>query len=274
MSEIAVTGSTGGIGGLVARHLEHEGLAQRLLVRDVSKAPDIAGASVVACAYSDPPAAALQGVETLLMVSASESAHRMDEHRAFVDAAVAADVRHVVYTSFLGASPTCTFTLGRDHHATEEYIKSCGLGYTFLRDSLYIDFLPQLVGEDGVIRGPAGEGRLGAVTRADIARVAAIVLRSPAAHLDRSYDMTGPQTLSMAEIADILTRHGVPAQFVDESVAEAYASRAKWDAPEWQVDAWVSTYTAIAAGELDSLSNDIELITGQAPKSLEDFLAL
>jgi uncharacterized protein YbjT (DUF2867 family) len=105
----------------------------------------------------DAAAAALHGVDVLFMVSASESADRREQHRTFVDAAAAAGVRHVVYTSFLGAAPDATFTLARDHWATEEHLRASGMAFTFLRDSLYLDFLPALAGPDGVIRGPAGD---------------------------------------------------------------------------------------------------------------------
>ena len=87
---------------------------------------------------------ALEGVSTLFMVSGSESADRRDQHLAFVDAAAEAGVRHVVYTSFFGAAPDATFTLARDHYATEEHIKASGMGWTFLRDNLYLDVIPHV----------------------------------------------------------------------------------------------------------------------------------
>src|SRR5690242_17639025 len=117
---LAVTGSTGAVGGMVAGDLAARGVEQRLLVRSPARAPQHDRSAVVACSYGDRDAslAALDGVETLLMVSAAENAERLQEHRTFVDAAADAGVRHVVYTSFAGAAPDCTFTLGRDHWAT------------------------------------------------------------------------------------------------------------------------------------------------------------
>ena len=173
---LAVTGSTGALGGMVARLVADAGVPQRLLARDPGRAPDLAGAVPVRCAFADVPADALDGVEVLLMVSASESADRLDQHRAFVDAAARAGVRHLVYTSFVGAAADSVFTLGRDHYATEEHARALGLQHTFLRDNFYLDFLPMMVGDDGVLRGPAGEGRVAAVARADVARAAAAVL--------------------------------------------------------------------------------------------------
>lgn len=273
---VAVTGATGGLGGLVARALADAGVGQRLLVRDVGRAPALPGATALPVSYADraASAAALTGVETLFMVSASESADRLDQHRAFVEAAAEAGVRHVVYTSFYGAAPDATFTLARDHHATEGYLRASGMGWTFLRDNLYLDFMAALVGDDDVIRGPAGNGRVAGVARADIARVAATVVRDPARHLGRTYDLTGPESLTMTEIAERLTAQlGRQITFHDETLAEAYASRAQWGAPDWQNDAWVSTYTAIASGELSGVSDDVELVTGRSPLSLSQLLA-
>ncbi|WP_408898907.1 SDR family oxidoreductase [Nocardioides sp. R1-1] len=273
---IAVTGATGGLGGRVARALASRGIEQRLLVRDPSRAPELPHATVAAMSYADDAlaAASLTGVDTLLMVSAAESADRLEQHRAFVDAAAAAGVRHVVYTSFYGAGPDCTFTLGRDHWATEEHLRAAGPDFTFLRDSFYLDFLPALVGEDDVIRGPAGEGRVAAVARDDIAASAVSVLLAPDGHRGATYDLTGPEALTFAAIAELLARHtGRPVTFHDETVEEAYASRRRWKAPDWQYDAWVSTYTAIARGELAGVTDHVERLTGRSPIGLAAYLS-
>ena len=276
LPRLAVTGSTGGLGGLVARDLADRGLAQRLVVRSRDRAPDLPGAEVVEATYGDADAMrrALDGVETLLLVSASESADRMTQHATAVAAAADAGVGHVVYTSFLGAAPDCAFTLGRDHWATEQLVREAGLGFTFLRDSLYLDFMPFLAGEDGVIRGPAGEGRLAGVARADIARVAVAALLDPESHRGETYDLTGPESLTLSEVAARLSEAtGRDITFHDETVEEAYASRASYGAPQWQLDAWVSTYTAIRDGELDRVTDDVRRVTGRDPLSLREVLS-
>ncbi len=108
------------------------------------------------CEYADHAAAveALTGVETLLMVSAAEAVDRRDQHRTFIRAAADAGVEHIVYTSFAGAAPDATFTLGRDHWDAEQAIRESGMTYTFLRDNFYSDLLPYFADEHGVIRGP------------------------------------------------------------------------------------------------------------------------
>jgi NAD(P)H dehydrogenase (quinone) len=277
---IAVTGASGHVGGLVARALARAGTPQRLVVRSASRAPDLPGASVVETTYGDAAAArtALDGVDVLLLVSAAESADRLAQHRTVVDAAAAAGVAHAVYLSFVGAGPDAAFTLARDHGATEEHLRASGMGWTFLRDSLYLDFLPLLAGDDGVIRGPAGDGVVGAVARADVARAATAVLTAttadPAAHAGRTYHLTGREALSLRDVARTLTdRTGRPTCYVEETLEEAYASRARYGAPPWQVDAWVSTYTAIARGELALLTGDVEHLTGRPATTLAEHLA-
>lgn len=272
---LAVTGSTGALGGAIARLLAEQGVPQRLVVRSPERAPALDGAVVVACEYGDPAAAraALEGVTTLFMVSASESAERLDQHRTFVDTAAAAGVAQIVYTSFAGAAADCTFTLGRDHYATEQHIRASGIRHTFLRDNFYLDFLPLMVGEDGVIRGPAGRGRVAAVMRADVARVAAAVLTDAASHRDATYTLTGPEALSMDDVARTIHEvTGREVSFHDETLEEAYASRRRWDAPQWQYDAWVSTYTAIKAGEVEDVFDDVRAVTGRRPTSLRELL--
>jgi uncharacterized protein YbjT (DUF2867 family) len=271
---IAVTGVTGGLGGRVARRLAERGATQRLVVRDPARAPELAGAEVATGSYDDAEGLrrAFDGTRTLLMVSASEAPDRQRLHANVVDAAVAAGVERIVYTSFFGAAPDCTFTFGRDHWHAEEHIRASGLGYTFLRDNLYIDFLPLMAGPDGVIRGPAGDGRVAAVARDDIADVAAAVLLG-GGHEGRSYDLTGPEALTLAEAAEELSRAaGRPIRYQAETLEEAYASRASYGAPGWEVDGWVTTYVAIANGDLEQVSGDVAAVAGHPPVRLAEFL--
>ena len=272
---LAITGASGAVGGLVALALAD--LSPRLVVRDPSRAPDL-GLEVRAAEYADGAACtrAFEDVETLFLVSAAESATRREEHRTVVRAAADAGVRHVVYTSFSGAAPDATFTLGRDHFDTEQAIRETGVAFTFLRDNFYLDLLPHFADEHGVIRGPAGDGRVAGVARADVADVAVAVLRDPAAHAGAAYRLTGPEALTMGEIA---ARAGAVVgrdlRYEAETVEQAYASRrdAYPDAAEFQLDAWVSTYTAIAEGTLAEVSDDVRRVAGHAPRTLEQALA-
>ena len=235
-----------------------------------------AGAEVAVGNYDDREGLrrAFEGAHTLFMVSASEDPDRMRLHGNVVGAATDAGVGRVVYTSFYGAGPACTFTFGRDHWHTEELIRGSGLRHTFLRDNLYIDFLPLMVGGDGVIRGPAGDGRVAAVARDDIADVAvAVLLDDGGGHDGRAYDMTGPEALTMAEAAEELSRAaGRTITYHAETLEEAYASRAHYGAPDWEVAGWVTTYAAIANGDLETVSGDVAAVAGHPPIGLREFL--
>lgn len=272
---ITITGATGRIGGLVAHALAADGVALRLVVRDANRAPALEGTEIRTADYADGDAVrqALDGAETVLMVSAAEAPDRVASHFAFVDAAAAAGVRHLVYTSFLGAAPDAVFTLGRDHWATEQHIRTSGVPFTFLRDSLYADFFPMMVGDDGALRGPAADGRVSAVAQADVAAAATAVLVAPDDHVNATYDITGPAALSLDEVARIISDGtGRRVRYEQETVEQAYVSRASYGAPRWQVDAWVSTYTAIGAGEFAHVSDAVPALTGRAATSLAELV--
>jgi NAD(P)H dehydrogenase (quinone) len=264
---IAVTGATGEVGRRVVARLVQEGVPYRSIVRDASRAT---GDDVrVASDYGarDEMAAAFAGAGTVFLIPAAENAARVEQHKTAVDAALAAGVPRLVYLSFLNAAPDATFTLARDHWATEEHIRATGLSWTFLRMNLYMDFIPHMVGEDGVIRGPAGDGRVSAILREDVAAAAATVLTSDG-HDGKTYDLTGPSSFTLAAAAELMH-----ARFEDETDEQAYASRASYGAPDWEVRGWVTSYQAIRDGSLDVISPAMRELTGRDAVSLADYLA-
>ncbi|KAJ1684759.1 hypothetical protein LUZ63_020030 [Rhynchospora breviuscula] len=268
---LTLTGSTGHLGRLVLDRLGDR--VDRLVVRDASRAP--AGFDTRVATYGDRAASveALRGTDVLLMVSGAESPTRREEHRTFIEAAAEAGVGHVVYTSFLGAAPDAGFTLGRDHFDAEEAVRASGMAWTLLRDNFYTEVLPLFADEDGVVAGPAGQGRLAAVARADVADVAAAVLSDAPAHAGATYALTGPEALTLGEATERMTRLlGREFSYREESVEEAYASRRRWSQEQWQLEAWVSTYTAIADGECAQVTDDVRRVTGHDARTLEDAL--
>jgi NAD(P)H dehydrogenase (quinone) len=276
MNEVAITGASGELGRRVAQRLAARGQPQRLVVRDASRAPLLDGARIVTASGYDDMAglrAALDGIETLLLVSASEHPRRVDQHIAAVDAAVAAGVTRIVYTSFLGAASDATFTFARDHFHTEEHIRASRVGHVFLRNSIYLDFIPEFVGSDGVIRGPAGDGRLAPVARDDVADVAAVVL-TDSTHDGTSLDLTGPRGLTLAEAADALSAVlGQPIRYHAETLEEAYRSRSAFGVAEFELTGWVTSYATIAAGELDLVTDTVARIAGHEPLGLAQYLS-
>ena len=275
MLMIGMTGVTGKLGSYVADLIDQKGIASIHLARSPERATVYASAEIRKMVYANTPEVveALKGIDVLLMVSARENPERVEEHKSFLDAAKLAGVQHIVYTSFYGADEKATFTLSRDHAQTEAYIKELGFTYTFLRDNFYLDFLIDIALENGEIRGPAGSGKVSAVARKDTSSVAAEILLHAKKWENQTLNLTGPEELSMEEIVALLSKEtGKTITYVDESVEEAYESRKKWPAQNWEYDAWVSTYTAIKAGEQTGVSTDVEMVLGRPAMSLIDVL--
>ena len=270
---IAVTGATGDLGGRVARELAAQGVPQRLVVRDPARAPHLPGADIAIAHYQDSEAMAraLDCVGTLFLVSGHEDPDRVSLHRSAIEGARLAGVERIVYTSFMGAAPGSTFPYARDHNATELAIRQAGISLTSMRSSLYADVAPQFVGADGVIRAPAGHGRVAWVARADVARLAAVLLVE-AGHEGQIYVVSGPRAIDLHETARILTKATRrPITYHAETLDEARESRAGH--PDWLVEGWIGSYLMLDTGEGSVTSHTIELLTGQRPMTLSQFLA-
>jgi NAD(P)H dehydrogenase (quinone) len=275
LPDLAITGSTGAVGGKTAARLAEAGVAQRLLVRDTALAPALAGAVPVAVPdYGDQETmtAALDGVSTLFLVSFREADDRLERHFRAVDAAVSAGVERIIYLSFLEANADSTFALGRQHFATEQHIRQTGIAFVFLRSSFYADFVPFFTGDDGVIRAPAGAGNVSWISRDDIADTVVAALQTDSFD-GEALENTGPAALDFHETAAILADvTGRDISYHEETVEEAWESRRPTGAPDWEIEGWVSSYLAVANGELSRVSDTVERLTGHAPVDLETFL--
>jgi NAD(P)H dehydrogenase (quinone) len=279
---IAVTGATGTLGGRVAARLAAAAVEPlRLVVRDAARAPRLPGAELVENpgGYADGAGlrVALTGADTVFLVSATESEDRLQQHLTAVESAVAAGVGRIVYTSFLGAAPDAVFTLARQHAATEAAIAASGLRYTVLRHGMYADFVPFFAtAEDGtvVIAAPAGEGRASFVSRDDLADVAVAVLCGDSPELDRAtLDVTGPEALSLREAAAVLDEvTGRPVSYRDQTVEEAWATRRPSGHPDWEIEGWVTSYLAIAAGEMAAVTDVVPRLTGHPARTVGEHL--
>ena len=272
-SIIGVTGATGQLGGRVAARLTALGQYQRLLVRTPAKAPQLANAEIVRASYEDGLSmkAALKGISTLFLVSGYGPA-RLEQHFSAIDAAVAAGVERIVYTSFLSAAPQATFTHAREHFLTEQHIRATSMPYTFLRPSFYLDKAPGWFSHEGIVQGPAGNGTIAWVSLDDLADVAVAVLTT-SGHDGASYDITGGQALTLAQAAEQLSRiSGRPTSYRPETLEEARASRVKYNPSDWELEAWVSTYLAIATGEMSVVSHTVQSLTGHAPQTFAEYV--
>jgi NAD(P)H dehydrogenase (quinone) len=209
---IAITGATGQLGRLVLDELltSQEPGSLVAVVRDCAKAGDLAarGVQVRAADYSDPAAlqAALTGVDRLLLVSGSEVGSRVAQHANVVNAAKAAGVRSIAYTSVLAADTT-ELILAPEHKATEELLRASGVDFTFLRNGWYTENYVQAVAtarQTGGVVAAAGDGRVASAARADYAAAAAAVLTSTG-HQGRTYELSGDYAWDFKELATAIS---------------------------------------------------------------------
>lgn len=202
---IAVTGATGQLGRLVIAGLKAKVDAGDIvaLARSPEKAADL-GVTARKADYDAPEtlAPALAGIDTLLLISGSEIGQRTAQHRAVIDAAKAAGVGRIVYTSLLRAD-TSPMSLATEHRETEEMIKASGLTYTILRNGWYTEnytgSVPGAV-QAGALVGSAGDGRISSASRADYADAAVAVLTA-GDHAGKTYELAGDASYTLGDLA-------------------------------------------------------------------------
>ena len=222
---IAITGATGQLGRLVVESLKARVPAGEILalVRDPAKAADL-GVAARAADYTKAQTLgpALEGVDTLLLISGNEVGQRLPQHRAVIEAAQAAGVTRIAYTSILRAD-TSPLVLADEHKATEALLKASGLAYTLLRNGWYAEnYAGAIHGAvaSGALIGSAGQGRISAAARADYAEAAAVVLATDG-HENKTYELAGDTAFTMAELAaEISTKAGKTIPYNDLPEAE------------------------------------------------------
>jgi NAD(P)H dehydrogenase (quinone) len=253
----AVTGASGQLGqlvlGLLLEKLEAGSVVA--LARDPMKLARVAdrGAHVRPFDYNAPAtlAPALEGVERLLLVSSSDHGSvREAQHRAVLDAAKAAGVGFIAYTSILHAD-TSPIGLAIDHRATEAALKASGLPYVLLRNGWYTEnYIAQAQGAiaNGVLLGSTGAGRISTASRLDYAQAAAAVLASRSTET-RTYELAGDEALTLAEFAAVLAEmSGKPVVFQNLPEAE-YAAALEGNGFPPQIAALIADNSAKAASD-------------------------
>ena len=269
---ILITGASGRIARRTAELLSRMGLSLRLISRTPQRVPKLAGAEIVFGDFAEPATLdnALEGVVTALIVSGSgEPGQRAELHRNAFEAAARAHVHHVVYLSLQGASPQSKYPFSRDHYQSEQYLQATGLPFTVLRNAFYIDMFLEMFDATGVVRGPAKQGRAGFVSREDCARVAAAVLNVPPGG---THDVTGPEALNLAEVASRLSGIiGRELRYEAESVAAGREWRSRLGESAGQVELSLGWHEAIAAGELERVTDTVLHFTGENPLNVESY---
>lgn len=293
---IIVTGASGAFGGAAAQSLLARVPAGELSL--LSRTPErlahfaAQGAQVRHADFDDPATlpAAFAGGERMLLISTARVGTRVGQHRNAVEAAVAAGVGHIVYTSLLGAAADGNPAIVKnDHRATELLIEASGAAWTFLRDSQYAEAVAGPMVIPVLLSGAAkpdncGDGRVAFVSRDDCVATAVAVLTQDG-HRNRAYDLTGPELFTMPqalalageiagrELAIAATDDAGMFAYFDSLGVPRHASDAATDGPiPWSSDDMVTFGQSIREGYFDRCTDHVERITGRAPKSLRDVL--
>lgn len=284
---ILVTGATGAFGKASIQFLLNNGVAAEqivALVRDAAKATDLADLGVVVRQgdYDDYPSllGAMKSVEKLLFVSASDIFKRSSQHKNVIEAAKNSGVKHVVYTSFLGTNETASSPLwmvAQSHLQTEAWLKESGMAYTILKNTLYMDFIPVFVGEKvldtGMIYLPAGDGKVGAVLRSEMAEATANIL-SGGNHAGKTYHFTHSEAFTYAEVAQHLSNlSGKTIGYISPSAEEFAQTMQAHGMPAEYIGLFSGFAVAQALGELATVGTDLEALLGRKPTSIQSFLS-
>jgi NAD(P)H dehydrogenase (quinone) len=225
----------------------------------------------------------------MLLISGTRVGARIAQHQAVIDAAEAMGVRHVTYTSFIGIDdPANPAEVSHDHAETERLIRASGLAWTMLRDAHYADAMILMAGPGVMANGQwvsnAGDGREAMVWRDDCAECAVAVLTG-SGHEGQTYNITGPQLQSFAEVTAIMAEvTGVPLAYVPVDDEAQYAMFDAMGIPRrpvddqtiggipWNSDDMVTFGQAIRAGFLAICSNDVERLTGRKARSVRQMI--
>ncbi|GGR83847.1 SDR family oxidoreductase [Deinococcus sedimenti] len=267
---IAVTGATGHLGHLTLQALLKRGVpAGNLvaLVRDPAKATDLAaqGIQVRQADYKQPETLrdALQGVNRLLLVSSNDFDDRVGQHRHVIDAARAAGVDLIAYTSILNADRSGMMLAG-DHQATEALLRDSGVPFTLLRNGWYTENY-DLKGavKNGAILGAAGTHALNPAPRQDYAEAAAAVL-STDGHAGQTYELAGDEAVTLADLAaEVARQSGQPVAYHDLSAEEYARTLAGFGVPEGFAHVLADSDTGITRGELTTDRRDLSRLIGR-----------
>jgi NAD(P)H dehydrogenase (quinone) len=292
--KILITGASGHFGGDAARLLLGRISPDDLIL--MSRKPQkLSEFSALGCDvrygdFDDPASleAAATGADKMLLISGMQVGYRVRQHHNAINAAAAAGVQHIVYTSYIGATADNRALIAIDHFGTEELLKASGVAWTAMRDGMYIDSMVEAAApvalKTGVWVSSGGDGKCSFVDRDDCVASAVAVLLGKG-HENRVYNITAPELWSFRDIAALITEitgkvikmqivsddalyaHfqslGIPREALTEFNVDGYA---------WCCDDMVSYERSMRQGHFAVTSHDIQMLTGKPPKSLRTFV--
>ncbi|RXQ91501.1 SDR family oxidoreductase [Ancylomarina salipaludis] len=284
-SQILITGATGKLGKEVLEQLLTRTDKSNIvvMVREQSQTDFFTekGIEVRLGNYDniDSLSAAFAGIDKLYFVSGNDINARTQQHENVVKAAKDAQVKHVVYTSFMRKNNTDSSPIAellKSHILTEEWLQESGMDYTILKHNTYADMLPVFLGEKVIESGriffPAGDGKVAFVTRKDMAELASVILTSDE-YKNKIYEITNTQALSFKEIASFLSELiGKDIRYVSPSKEEYTRSLSDAGVPEHYIGMFAAFAETFKQGELDETNTVFQSITGHKPLTVTEFL--
>jgi NAD(P)H dehydrogenase (quinone) len=274
MTTIAITGATGQLGRLAIAALKARGASPIALVRSPEKAADL-GVEARAFDYTAVDAAALNGVDTLVLISSNDFNDRAGQHRAVIAAARQAGVGRILYTSILkgDASP---MILAQDHIATETALAASGIPTTLLRNGWYTENYTGALGaaiQHGAIIGAAGEGRVNSAARKDYAEAIAVTALD-ASHAGKTYELAGDTAHTGADLAAAVAKAaGKPVAYVPMSQADYAKALIGFGLPEGFANILADSDAQAGHGALHDDSHTLSRLIGRPTTPIAETIA-
>jgi uncharacterized protein YbjT (DUF2867 family) len=276
--QILVTGATGNVGSELVRQLVAAGHEVRALVHNEAQASRLPSEKVkiVLGDYAKPATldAALSGVDAVYALTPiAEAATAW--MTAIIDAAKRAGVARVVKHSGYGASAKSSSGLSRSHAATDEHLRQLGISYTILQPNSYMQnllWVAEGIRRDGTFYLPFGDAKQSVVDVADIAAVAVKALSEPG-HEKQTYVLSGPESLSYAELADAIgAARGKPVSYIAVPTAAAEQAMKEHGMPAWNAHTVAEFYGSVATGAYAAVTDHVKKVLGRAPTSFRSFI--
>ncbi|UOU97015.1 SDR family oxidoreductase [Chryseobacterium daecheongense] len=278
-TNILITGATGSVGTHLVKKLVNMNVSFRAFVRNKDQGDLMAGLPQAEIAIgdlsdTDSLAQTLQGIEkAFLLTNSSEHAEELQLN--FVNAAHKAGVKHIVKLSQIAADETSTVRFLRYHAMVENRIRELGMNYTFLRANLFMQGLIAFghsIKYEGKFYGSLGDASVSAVDIRDIAGVAAKVLTEPG-HENKIYDITGPETITHFQMAEILSRIlETQVTYMDLNAEQMHGALTVAGFPKWQIEGLIEDYAHYARGEASEVFDTVHHMTGQPAITFEQFV--
>jgi NAD(P)H dehydrogenase (quinone) len=288
--KILITGATGGLGSKVINLLKDKTEVENLAVLVRDKKNELAnqyisdGIEVRIGDYSNLESLmnAFKGIDVLYFVSGGDDDLRAKLHKNVVDAAKVAGVKHILYTSGVRKDESATAPLASlmdSHIQTENFIIASGITYTLLRHNLYAEVIEMMIGDKSqllktkTIYLPTANGLTSFVPKKDFAEAEVNILLNPTAYANKILEFNGSEKITFSEIAEKISEIvKEPIQYISPDMEEFKATMNKFGLPNHVIEILSTFSLAIANGEFDQQSNDLETILGRRTTSLYEYL--